>query len=380
MKICKNLMLIFIFVFFQFNIKPSYSQYLNLSEWQQEGDKQGRIEHIVFVPVKKNNVLNISDEKYSQEIAYYFYKKGFKATPASAILFQDSLNYYILNSRIERSLFSNNLNLNTTIVFLVYVDEINLDRFLLGLNSVHSNQLKNLIMNSSVNSASNLDVRMIKSTENDEIVFTDILNQTFEIREGLNIDYSSKHTPNLSLDRIEVPYEVSPNEVFDVNFVVKNLTTNDIAFSKSYNMSFRFDKDSRFFVSDTWLSTRVALLVEEGLIEDEKSRLFSTKFKAPILPGEYKDTINVYNNNIKLTQKEFIIRVKDIGQKVLRIKNVIFALSVRKEPSANSEEINKVGSGIEFIYLEEKNGFYKIILPDGNTGWVSSRYVDIIKK
>jgi len=376
----KKFMFILIFVLALFSNFPSFAQDFKLSEWQSQGDKSGRIENIVFVPIKKNNLLNITNEKYSQELAYYFYKSGFKATPASAVLFQDSSEYYILNPLVERSIFSNSLNLNTAIIFLVYNNEFNLDRFTPGLTTFSSNELKKLVMNSSVNSISNLDLRRIKTIENQKIIFTDLLDQTPEIRKKLNIDFNSKSKFEMSLDGLVIPFDASPNELITVGFVIRNTSASDIAFNKSFNISFRFDKDSRFFVSGLWSNTRVALLVNEGFVENGQTRVFSTTFRAPILPGEYKDVISFYNNETKYGQKEVIIRVKDIGQKVLRIKNVMLGLSVRKDPTTSSQEINKVGNGAEFIFTEEKNGFYKIHLLDGKTGWVSGNYVDIIKR
>jgi len=50
-------------------------------------------------------------------------------------------------------------------------------------------------------------------------------------------------------------------------------------------------------------------------------------------------------------------------------------LRVRESPSLGASETAKVKPGDTFDYLDQQDGWYKIQLPDGTSGWVNSQYV-----
>lgn len=50
-------------------------------------------------------------------------------------------------------------------------------------------------------------------------------------------------------------------------------------------------------------------------------------------------------------------------------------LRVRSTPSTAGRELTRVEPGEIFTYTETQNGWYKINLPDGTSGWVSGSYV-----
>lgn len=49
-------------------------------------------------------------------------------------------------------------------------------------------------------------------------------------------------------------------------------------------------------------------------------------------------------------------------------------LRVRQEPSLNALEISRVSPGDTLDLVGESTGWYKIVLPDGTTGWISSQF------
>jgi hypothetical protein len=51
-------------------------------------------------------------------------------------------------------------------------------------------------------------------------------------------------------------------------------------------------------------------------------------------------------------------------------------LRVRSGPSKTSTETAQVNPGTKYPFLEEKEGWYKIIYQEGKEGWISSRYAD----
>lgn len=52
-------------------------------------------------------------------------------------------------------------------------------------------------------------------------------------------------------------------------------------------------------------------------------------------------------------------------------------LNVRDEPSTAGTQIDQVSPGDEYEYTDERNGWYKIKLTDGQEGWVSGTYVEV---
>jgi uncharacterized protein YgiM (DUF1202 family) len=56
-------------------------------------------------------------------------------------------------------------------------------------------------------------------------------------------------------------------------------------------------------------------------------------------------------------------------------------LRVREKPNTNSSEITKVKPGETFELLEEdkKSGWYKIVIDQDKTGWVSGEYVKLLE-
>ena len=54
-------------------------------------------------------------------------------------------------------------------------------------------------------------------------------------------------------------------------------------------------------------------------------------------------------------------------------------LRVREDSSTDSEELIKVDPGDFFPYIEEENGWYKIEYEDGEEGWISGVYADLVE-
>jgi len=53
-------------------------------------------------------------------------------------------------------------------------------------------------------------------------------------------------------------------------------------------------------------------------------------------------------------------------------------LRVREQPNSGSIEVKKVNPGEKYDLLEEQEGWYKIDLGNGKSGWVNAKYAEII--
>src|SRR3989338_1828444 len=54
-------------------------------------------------------------------------------------------------------------------------------------------------------------------------------------------------------------------------------------------------------------------------------------------------------------------------------------LNVRSQPGLSGSIIAKVKPGETYVYTEENDGWHQIILADGGKGWVSGKYVNLVK-
>ncbi|MEK9195081.1 MAG: type II secretion system F family protein [Patescibacteria group bacterium] len=53
-------------------------------------------------------------------------------------------------------------------------------------------------------------------------------------------------------------------------------------------------------------------------------------------------------------------------------------LNVRSQPSVDGDIINRVTPDDTFVYTDEDNGWYQIILPAGNSGWLLGKYIVLV--
>jgi hypothetical protein len=386
MNFLKQIILIVVLfaVFFApIEINTAKAQDIKFSSWIEEAGVSTRIKKIIFVPIKRNKVLSISNEKYTEEIAYFFKKLGYKAPIASFAVFSGG-SFTIINPQIQNGLFESSLGTPASIVFLVYENGFSINDFSEGIKSLAAAGLTDLVANSDIKALGNFELRDIKSFQNDSkniVEFSDPRPETEELKTFLsNIDFATKKSYELKLEALEYELSVDPNTAIEMKIVIKNSSAWNAYFSPDFKLSVRTDTDSGFYVSDIWSSTKMALSIDEGSIKTGSTKVYSSKIKSPLLPGKYKETFDFYTNENRFEQKEFEIEVKDTGQKVLRIKGAPpLGLSVRSDPNASSQELSKVANGAEFIFTAEQNGFYRIKYLADKEAWVSGRYVEVIK-
>ena len=61
------------------------------------------------------------------------------------------------------------------------------------------------------------------------------------------------------------------------------------------------------------------------------------------------------------------------------LQNEVGYLNVRKGPGVSNAKLTRVKPGEEYEYIEEDKNWYKIVLSDSQTGWVSGNYVEEIE-
>jgi hypothetical protein len=92
--------------------------------------------------------------------------------------------------------------------------------------------------------------------------------------------------------------------------------------------------------------------------------------KEPIVlsePTGTGTTESPIESSLKPTGTQVWLTIKETGTGWLR---------VRDSASGEGVEVRKVNTGEKYKYLESNDGWYKIDLGNGSTGWVSAKYVD----
>jgi hypothetical protein len=89
-----------------------------------------------------------------------------------------------------------------------------------------------------------------------------------------------------------------------------------------------------------------------------------------------KTNIDQIINNEKEATDSSSLNVEIVQTKVLIKKTETGWLRVRELNSKVSKEITKVKPNESYVFLDEKNGWYKIDLGNGKSGWVSATYAE----
>lgn len=192
--------------------------------------------------------------------------------------------------------------------------------------------------------------------------------------------------PKIEVSPNSFSLEVEPAQLVEVSIAITNNSDIPIYGGKLQSVYVGAigpkDKTPSCFDPHSWITPRWTGELSPARIAKGESGTIKFKCKAEVMPGEYQEKLQLVTGKgqwIDNTTITLNVKVKDTGQKVLQIRETgIGYLNVRQEPSASSAIISTVGVGEQFLFEEYQNGFYKIKIDD-KYGWVSSRYVDILK-
>ncbi|MDA1316474.1 MAG: PEGA domain-containing protein [bacterium] len=81
---------------------------------------------------------------------------------------------------------------------------------------------------------------------------------------------------------------------------------------------------------------------------------------------------------IEATKEADLNKEEEIETKTLMILDTPTGfLNVRAEPSVSGNKVSEVKPGEEYVYAEEDDGWYKILLENEENGWVHGDYVEL---
>lgn len=180
--------------------------------------------------------------------------------------------------------------------------------------------------------------------------------------------------------------QVEPGDTITGNITIANTGTNGF-YGGSENeivVTRAGNSNSQFFINGTWLSrSQFGIMLDNQNILPSQELSFEFKLQAPLTVGEVSETFElrtiggqgVQSNALTLT-----LNMKRSSRRIIQIQNTELGyLKVRGEPSTVGPEIDQAASGERYFVIEDAgNGYLKIDLKNGKTGWVAGWLVNDI--
>ncbi len=111
-------------------------------------------------------------------------------------------------------------------------------------------------------------------------------------------------------------------------------------------------------------------------VKEYFAQSFSMYLKSPdLLKQKAPQTYNYINNRVRSST----INISNPNENTIKTAIVTASvLNVRSSNTTTSQIITTINRGTKVIILQYKNGWYRVSLQNGTTGWVSSRYIKVI--
>lgn len=142
------------------------------------------------------------------------------------------------------------------------------------------------------------------------------------------------------------------------------------------------DRESTFY-SESWPSLSRGGQIKENRIGPNETGSIEITCTSPLVPGEHQEEFKLITPNGEIVSDEIItitITVPDTGQKVLEITETgTGELNVRDNPSGSSNVLDRVPVGKQFLFDDVENNYYHIQNGE-SSGWISGRYVEVLKE
>lgn len=167
---------------------------------------------------------------------------------------------------------------------------------------------------------------------------------------------------------------------------VKNTGSNNLYITESnYVVVERAEgRSSRFYLNNNWVSlSEFEAITDIQTIKPAQEVEIKFKVRAPLYLGETKESFKlkmIGDGIINSDAFDLSLNVEKGNKKIVQIRSTeTNFLRVRSAPSTVAEEIGRVASGERYLVIEEDgNGFYKLDLEGGRSGWVAGWLTDTI--
>lgn len=347
----------------------------------------GLPEGILVVPIFMPNNVRLTEETWLKGIYYYTVQRlGYPTLPYHYIVSNKGI-VYSSESSDERIL--NIKELGDHNIVIGYLAQSNSTNF----SDEASTNLAELILQIANKNSINIDrvsvagLKFTKETETNRVFLEKA--QIFGLWEtGLKNIIDSirpRYSPKAREYGVEIENialtstDLTVGGETDGKIRIKNIGPNNLYITDStYLLVEKVNgSNSQFYLNNVWVSqSQFPAIHEIQTFRIDQSLEFNFKIKAPLAVGEISENFKIkFIGEGQMNSDEFEIKVNVSrgDKKIVQIQETeTNFLRVRSEPSTVSEEISRVDSGGRYLVLEEnENGFIRIDLGDGRSGWVA---------
>ncbi len=233
-----------------------------------------------------------------------------------------------------------------------------------------------------------------QSTKSVSIVAKDVFGRwntdLDQIKANVDANYSpTAKTYKIRVDEVKATSDsVKPGDMVDVSIKISNLEASGIyGGTDSQLILTRVGANfSNFYLNGEWLSqTQLPLMDEEEILLPFKQATFTFKVKAPLYVGEHKEEFSIKTlggTSVQADNINITLNMSTPDKPIIEIRETeTGVLNVRTEASSVSSILTQVIPGERFFQVEDAgNGFVKIDLNDGTSGWVLNTYIRYISQ
>jgi len=349
---------------------------------------------VLVVPIFMPTQVRLTEESWIKGIYYYTVQRlGYPTLPYHYLI-DSKGNVYDSESSDDRVLNIKNVNDNTIVIG--YLTQANATSFSEETKSGLSSILLDVVNNNGINldNVSVSGLKFTKQSSNNQVILekTDVFglwsNGLSSIIDSIKPNYSPRQREyNIAVTATSI---VSPDLIIgqetDGKISITNKGPTNIYIGDSnFLVAEKSDgSGSKFYLNNVWLSqSQFPAIDESQTFKVDQTIEIPFKVKAPLFAGEQTEDFKIKligSGNLNSDTFQIKINVQRGDKKIIQIRETeTNFLRVREEPSTAADEIGRVDSGGRYIVLEEnEDGFYKIDLGGGSTGWVAAWLVDIV--
>lgn len=349
---------------------------------------------VLLVPIFMPTQVRLTEENWIKGIYYYTVERlGYPTLPYHYLI--DSRgNIFDSQSTDDRVLEIKDVNENTIVIG--YLTQANATKFNEDTYSKLGELIIDVVNRNGIKledvSTSGLRFSRNLSTNQVYLEKTELFGLWNNSLESIIESVKDKYSPTQRQYGIKVEEatlaktELNVGEEIDGTLKIKNTGPTNLYISDStYLLVEKADgTNSRFYLNNVWVSqSQFPAVTEDQTFKVDQTIEVPFKIKAPLFLGEQVEDFKIKlvgNGNLNSENFQLKLNIQRGEKKIIQIQQTeTNFLRVRSAPSTAAEEIGRVDSGGRYIVLEEnEDGFYKIDLGGGSSGWVAAWLVDVI--
>lgn len=351
---------------------------------------------IVVVPIySQSNDLDITSEEFYRGVYYYTVEVlGFNDIPFHYIVSEDGRVFKGNEGGDERKIKINGIG--DDVIIVGYLTNKSAARFTRDAEPKLTELLVDIASRNSIK-PENIFIDGVKFVRNEQaktvsIEQEDIFGNWKTSLDGIVKEVSNKYTPQPKKYKAEVTSikasvdTVNAGEQILVAITIKNNGENGLyAGTASELMIQKTDGNlSKFFLNNAWLSTTQTGIMADGeMVRPLQEDTFEFAVQAPLYTGVVTETFELRTINgekIDAPNFDLALNINATNKQIVEINPTqTNTLNVRDTASGAANIVTQVSPGQRFFVEEDAgNGWIRINLGDGQSGWVAVQFVTFV--